>query len=246
MPLVLGGEDDIEPIVDSDASHGTGPNSRSISGELSRLNEKSGAISVKSKAQTSVKMPPFEYELDNTTTIIKTVNRVFNTLTELTIDSKQPRVRQNNDAMINFVKRNASARGAGYIEQRMFYTREEHYKGRVNLEHRSGKILIIITADKLTKLGNVVEEHQKIAADIQGLIQLGYDFYNNRDSTIQSRFSKNKFFKMHTTINISKISTAIFTHANNHTYTAFLILTQCNAHLHAVTVTRRADDDAAV
>jgi len=84
--------------------------------------------------------------------------------------------------MINFVKRNASARGAGYIEQRMFYTREEHYKGRVNLEHRSGKILII-TADKFTKLGNVVEEHQKIAADIQGLMQLGYDFYNNRDST---------------------------------------------------------------
>ena len=54
MPLVLGGEDDIEPIVDSDASHGTGPNSRSITGELTRLNEKSGAISAKSKAQTSV------------------------------------------------------------------------------------------------------------------------------------------------------------------------------------------------
>ena len=42
MPLVLGGEDDIEPIVDSDASHSTGPNSRSISGELSRLNENQG------------------------------------------------------------------------------------------------------------------------------------------------------------------------------------------------------------
>jgi hypothetical protein len=41
MPLVLGGEDDIEPIIDSDASHGTGPNSRSITGELTRLNEKS-------------------------------------------------------------------------------------------------------------------------------------------------------------------------------------------------------------
>jgi hypothetical protein len=50
MPLVLGGEDNIEPIVDSDASHGTGPNSRSITGELTRLNEKSGAISAKSKA----------------------------------------------------------------------------------------------------------------------------------------------------------------------------------------------------
>ena len=41
MPLlVLGGEDDIEPIVDSDATYGMGPNGRSISGKLIRLNEK--------------------------------------------------------------------------------------------------------------------------------------------------------------------------------------------------------------
>jgi hypothetical protein len=90
MPLV---QDDIEPIVDSDASHGTGPNSRSISGELIRLNEKAGAVSAKSKAQTSVKLSSFESELDNTTMNIKTTNRVYNTLTELAIDSKQPRVR---------------------------------------------------------------------------------------------------------------------------------------------------------
>ena len=136
MPLVLGGKGDIKPIVDSDASHGTGPNSRSISGELIRLNEKAGAISAKSKAQTSVKLSSFESELNNTTTNIKTANRVYNTLTELTIDSKQPRVRQDNEAMINFVKGNASARGARHMELRMFYTREEYYKGRVNLEHR--------------------------------------------------------------------------------------------------------------
>jgi hypothetical protein len=181
MPLVLGGEDDIEPIVDSDASHGTGPNSRSITGELTRLNEKSGAISAKSKAQTSVKLSSFESELDNTTTNIKTANRVYNTLTELTIDSKQPRVRQDNEAMINFVKGNASARGARHMELRMFYTREEYYKGRVNLEHRSGKIL---TADKLTKLGNV-EEHRRFAADIQGLILLGYDYYNRVSKSVE-------------------------------------------------------------
>ena len=174
MPLVLGGEDDIEPIVDADASHGTGPNSRSISGELTRLNEKSGAISAKSKAQTSVKLSSFESELDNTTTNIKTANRVSNILKEITIDSKPARIRQDNEAMINFVKGNSGVRGARHMELRMYYTREEYQKGRVNIEHRSGKVL---TADKLTKLGNV-EEHRKFTADIQGLTLLGYDYYS--------------------------------------------------------------------
>ena len=74
MPLVLGGDDTIEPIVDADgASNGTKLNSRSISGELTRLNERSGAVSAKAKAQTSVKLSSFESELDNnTTTNIKT------------------------------------------------------------------------------------------------------------------------------------------------------------------------------
>jgi hypothetical protein len=174
MPLVLGGEDDIEPIVDADASHGTGPNSRSISGELTRLNEKSGAISAKSKAQTSVKLSSFESELDNTTTNIKTANRVSNILKEITIDSKPARIRQDNEAMINFVKGNSGVRGARHVELRMYYTREEYQKGRINIEHRSGKVL---TADKLTKLGNV-EEHRKFTADIQGLTLLGYDYYS--------------------------------------------------------------------
>ena len=187
MPLVLGGEDDIEPIIDSDASHGTGPNSRSITGELTRLNEKSGAISAKSKAQTSVKLSSFESELDNTTTNIKTANRVYNTLTELTIDSKQPRVRQDNEAMINFVKGRSGSKGTRHMELRMFYTREEYYKGRVQLEHRSGKIL---TADKLTKLGNV-EEHRKFAADIQGLTLLGYDYYNRVSTAVVTEYKAN-------------------------------------------------------
>eukprot|EP01036_Dinobryon_divergens_P036106 gene36106-46939_t len=149
MPLVLGGDDTIEPIVDADASHGTGPNSRFISGELTRLNERSGAVSAKAKAQTSVKLSSFESELDKATTNIKTARRVVsNILDELTIPRKQARLRQDNEAMINFVK-----------------------------EYQSGKIL---TADKLTKLGNVAE-HRKFAADIQGLQLLGYDYFNKDD-----------------------------------------------------------------
>ena len=147
MPLVLGGEDTIQPIVDADASHGTGPNSRSISGELTRLNEKSGAISAKAKAQTSVKLSSFESELDNTTTNIKTARRVSNILDELTIPRKQARVRQDNEAMINFVKGNSMVKGARHMELRMYYSREEYQKGRVQMEQQLGKLL---TADKLT------------------------------------------------------------------------------------------------
>jgi len=177
MPLVLGGDDTIEPIVDADASHGTGPNSRSISGELTRLNERSGAVSAKAKAQTSVKLSSFESELDNTTTNIKTARRVSNILDELTIPRKQARLRQDNEAMINFVKGNSMVKGARHMELRMYYTREEYQKGHVQMEHQSGKIL---TADKLTKLGNVAE-HRKFAADIQGLQLLGYDYFNKDD-----------------------------------------------------------------
>jgi hypothetical protein len=177
MPLVLGGDDTIEPIVDADASHGTGPNSRSISGELTRLHERSGAVSAKAKAQTSVKLSSFESELDNTTTNIKTARRVSNILDELTIPRKQARLRQDNEAMINFVKGNSMVKGARHMELRMYYTREEYQKGHVQMEHQSGKIL---TADKLTKLGNVAEQ-RKFAADIQGLQLLGYDYFNKDD-----------------------------------------------------------------
>jgi hypothetical protein len=173
MPLVLGGNYDIEPIVDADASHGTGPNSRSISGELTRLNEKSGAVSAKSTAQASVKLSSFESELDGTTSAIKTARRVSNIMDELKLQRKQARLRQDNKAMIEFVTGNAMAKGVRHMELRMWYTREEYKKGNVQMEHRDGTIL---TADKLTKLGNV-KEHRKYAADIQGLMLLEVDYY---------------------------------------------------------------------
>ena len=50
--------------------------------------------------------------------------------------------------MINLlVIGNASARGARNMELRILYRREDYYKARVNLEHRSGNIP---TVDKLT------------------------------------------------------------------------------------------------
>jgi len=101
---------------------------------------------------------------------------------ELTIPRKQARVRQDNEAMINFVKGNSMVKGARHMELRMYYTREEYQKGHVQMEHQSGKLL---TADKLTKLGNVTE-HRQFAADIQGLQLLGYNYFIEDEITPQS------------------------------------------------------------
>ena len=62
--------------------------------------------------------------------------------------------------------------------------RQDYYKGRVNLEHRSGNIP---TADKLTKLGNV-EEHRKFAT-----ILLEYD-YDNRVSTVIAKYKADSVY----------------------------------------------------
>ena len=59
------------------------------------------------------------------------------------------------------------------MELRMWYTREEYQMGKVDFEYKSGKIL---TADKLTKLGNI-SDHRIFAADIMGLGLLGYDYF---------------------------------------------------------------------
>jgi hypothetical protein len=51
MPLVLGGNSDIQTITMGDASHATGPRNRSISGRLTCLGKNSGAVLAKSHAQ---------------------------------------------------------------------------------------------------------------------------------------------------------------------------------------------------
>ena len=52
------------------------------------------------------------------------------------------------------------------------------------MEHRSGKLL---TADKLPKLGNVEEHRRFVAADIQGLTLLGYEYYNRVTLSVQQQ-----------------------------------------------------------
>ena len=69
MPLVLGGNTDFNI---HDASHGTGPRSRSMTGVLVKLHPDSGAVHAV-LGQSTVKLLSFESELDGTTTVFKTL-----------------------------------------------------------------------------------------------------------------------------------------------------------------------------
>ena len=163
--------------VFSDASHATGPKSRSITGVLTKLNPGSGAISAKSGAQSTNKLSSFESELDKTTTGFKTASRVSNILEEINIKTmKQPCVWNDNKAMIDFVKGDSVAKGVRHMELRMWYTKQEYQMGKCDLEYMIGTKL---PADKLTKLG-CVSTHREYARDIQGLNLLGYDYFEER------------------------------------------------------------------
>ena len=174
MPLVLGGSSDISTEIQFDSSHGTGPRSRSITGVLGKLNSEAGAVFAKASAQSTVKLSSFETELDGTTTGFKSASRIQNILTEIGIETcSHPVAKNDNESMIEFVKGNNVAKGVRHMELRMWYTREEYQMGKVDFEYKSGKIL---TADKLTKLGNI-SDHRIFAADIMGLGLLGYDYF---------------------------------------------------------------------
>lgn len=166
LPLVLGGSSELGVLTDIDASHGTGPQGRSITGSATKLHESSGAVAAKASAQTGVKLSSFESELDGTTTGLKTTARFNNLLEELDIPvSRKPQLRNDNEAMVRFVQGEGMAKGVRHMELRMFYTREEYRKGKVGFEHTPGEGLV---ADKLTKLGNA-SDHRDFVLDIMGL-----------------------------------------------------------------------------
>jgi hypothetical protein len=176
IPLVLGGKENINVNLYIDASHGTGPKSRSITGTLAKLNPSSGAIFAKASAQATIKLSSFESELDGITTAFKTAARITNILNELHINTyMKPIVFNDNEANIEFVKGNSVAKGVRHMELRMWYTREEYKKGKVDLEYMKGTE---IPADKLTKLG-VESEHKKFTIDIQGLNLISNNYFED-------------------------------------------------------------------
>jgi hypothetical protein len=181
IPLVLGGDSNINVNIYFDASHGTGPRSRSITGVLAKLNPNAGAVYAKSSAQATVKLSSFESELDGVTTAMKTAARITNILKEMQIKTQDIATAYNdNEANIEFVKGNSVAKGVRHMELRMWYTREEYKKGNVKLEYMKGTD---IPADKLTKLGNVTE-HRKFTADIQGLNLMNTNFYSKDEHNL--------------------------------------------------------------
>lgn len=178
IPLVLGGIENINVNVYFDASHGTGPRSRSITGVLAKLNPSAGAIYAKSSAQATIKLSSFESELDGVTTAFKTAARIDNILKELHISTNMKPIAYNdNEANIAFVKGDSVAKGVRHMELRMWYTREEYLKGNVHLEYMKGTE---IPADKLTKLG-AVNEHRQFTVDIQGLNLISKNYFEEKD-----------------------------------------------------------------
>lgn len=150
VPLVLGGTDDIVLDGYCDSSWGTGPKGRSICAVLMKLSDRSACIVAKATASlTSVRMSSFESELETCTLALKTFRRIVNILDEMGFEYVgRPRLHNDNEAMINFVKGEGVAKGIQHVELRMWYIREQYAMGNIELVHMSGKVL---PADRMTK-----------------------------------------------------------------------------------------------
>jgi hypothetical protein len=165
LPLVLGGNYDLDMHIYTDASLGTGPKGRSVVSSFARLNKVAGAVSAKTEATKTVFTSSFEAELDGTAKGFKRASRVQNTLTELGIVLKKiPTLYADNKAMIEFVQGKSVAKGVRHMELRMWYVKERYKENNCKLDYMPGEI---IPTDKLTKLGTK-EEHQRFCVDIMG------------------------------------------------------------------------------
>jgi hypothetical protein len=103
LPLVFGGMIEVNPTGYSDAALGNGPKGRSITREIVKLNEKSGAVMVKATAGHIVMLSSFEGELDEVTRNMKILTRICNL--------NQALLFNDNKAMINFVHGEGTAKG---------------------------------------------------------------------------------------------------------------------------------------
>ena len=137
----------------------------------------SGAIAAKASAQSTVKLSSFESELDGVTVGLKKSAQVQNALEEMGIKHNPlAQLKNDNLAMIEFVKGEGVAKGVRHMELRMWYTRNEYKKGKVDIQYMPGSE---IPADHLTKLGTV-EEHRQFARQIQGLQLLTSDYFESQ------------------------------------------------------------------
>ena len=166
FPLVLGGSSDISIHGNTDASLGTGPKGRSITGTSVQLNPDAGAVSCKASATKIVHTSIFESELDGGVTVVKRAFRVQNVIDELRIPfEKLLQFYGDNQAMVDFVKGDNIAKGVRHMALRMWYLREQYRYGSMEWHHVSGDS---IPVDHLTKPASV-ERHQQFRRQILGL-----------------------------------------------------------------------------
>lgn len=172
VPLVLGGSSIIQPIVYTDSSLATGPQRRSISGQMTRLNPQAGAIFSKSSATQGVRLSSFESELDALVSGCKTIEFVQNLLIELQIRTNPPQVFADNQAMINFVKGEGNVKGARHMDMRLWYSRELYLKSSILLDYMTG---VTIPSNFMTKLASI-DNHAIFLHDVQGHALLPHIF----------------------------------------------------------------------
>ena len=172
-PLVLGGDAPIKTVSYTDASLATGPNGRSITAEIHKLNGQAGAIKAKAQASHVVPHSSWEAELMGTSNAFKSRAGIANFVNSLPIRwDPQGIVHGDNKAQIDFVKGEGSAKGVRHMEMRLWYIREEYMKGNVKLQHMPGTQL---PADKLTKVGSA-PAHSEFTREVLGLDLVSPEF----------------------------------------------------------------------
>ena len=178
LPLCLGGKKQIGVTGYSDASLATGPNSRSIAGEVTKLNEDAGAVKAKCKALVNVNVSSFEAELEALFRSMKSIREIQNILDDMEVERVKPsRGFTDNKAMQQFVKSDGVTKGVKHMEMRLWALRLEYLKGDIRFEHMPGTE---IPADLLTKLGPITK-HWKYVKDILGLGLMGEKWMKQKD-----------------------------------------------------------------
>ena len=186
--LELGG-DGISLIAYSDSSSGTGKNGRSINGVMVKLNERAGSVMARSFLSKYVRLSSFESELEALNTTIKTVLWVKYLVENLIQAECKSVICGDNEAMINFVKGEATIKSAKHMEIKMYHAKEEYIKGTYELKHVSG---VILPADVLTKVCTN-ERFRDFVGEVQGggmnmirIITFGNDngMNNNNDGAV--------------------------------------------------------------
>ena len=92
---------------------------------------------------------------------------IRNFLIEMQFEGVDPTIQLycDNEAMIDFIKGDAVAKGARYMELRYWFTRDIYQRGGIRVDYMTG---ITLPADKLTKLGTK-ETHEAFRREILGL-----------------------------------------------------------------------------